>query len=78
MNRGSAASSQSPMNGIGATRKPVIRKSGRIAIIARYTRAGERDARQDRVDVFRGPLARPDARHEPAVLAHVLRDVIRD
>ena len=35
MNFGSAASSQSPMNGIGATRKPLIRKFGRSAISAR-------------------------------------------
>ena len=40
-------------------------------------RADQRDARQDRVDVLRGPLARPDAGDEPAVLPHVLRDVIR-
>jgi hypothetical protein len=37
MKRGSAASSRSPMNGIGATRKPLIRKFGMIAMIARYT-----------------------------------------
>ena len=35
MNFGSAASSHSPMNGIGATRKPLIRKFGRIAMSAR-------------------------------------------
>ena len=35
MNRGSTASSRSPMNGIGATLKPVIRNSGRIAMSAR-------------------------------------------
>ena len=35
MNFGSAASSHSPMNGMGATRKPLIRKFGRIAMSAR-------------------------------------------
>ena len=35
MNLGSAASSQSPMNGIGATLKPFIRNCGRIAMSAR-------------------------------------------
>ena len=77
MNFGRPASSQSPMNGIGATLNPLIRNCGRSAIDREVNRAGQRDARQDRVDVFRGPLARPDARDEPAVLPHVLRDVIR-
>ena len=31
MNRGSAASSQSPMNGMGSTRNPLVRNVGRIA-----------------------------------------------
>ena len=65
------------MNGIGSTLKPVSINSGSSAITARYTRAGQRDARQNRVDVLGRPLARPDARHEPAVLPHVLRHVIR-
>src|SRR5207237_10329410 len=37
----------------------------------------QRDARQNRVDVLRSALARPDAWNEPSVLTHVLRDVIR-
>ena len=65
------------MNGIGATLKPVIRNSGRIAIERQVDGARQRDPRQDRVDVLRGPLARTDARDEAAVLPHVLGHVIR-
>ena len=64
------------MNGIGATLNPLIRNCGRIAIDRQVDRAGQRDPRQDRVDVLGRPLARPDARDEPAVLPHVLGDVI--
>ena len=77
MNCGSAASSVSPMKGIGATLNPLQQDLRQNRDERQIDGAGQREPRQNRVDVLRGPLARPDAGNEPAVLPHVLGDVVR-
>ena len=55
------------MNGIGSTLNPLRWNCGRDGDDSQVDRTGQGDARQNRVDVFGGALARTDTRDEAVV-----------